>query len=851
MRQVPYALPRTGRRARAREQRQPSFVMSLFHSARPSLLSLVLLLVFALVAPGCGKNKAEGEVKGPLDGREVSRTGQLTGTWMRITPGDYLGFEFNRDGKAVVTHHTHGLQGEAMTVDYSVREGGRVHFVTGGGFTQIFSAVVSGDVLELTPESGGKVGDPQRFRRVPDGKTLAVVLREHAAEIEAQRANRSQALRRFLQTEGLVIKRAQDNGPPLVVAITVEGTGPNLVGRGIVDPDPSRHDPLRPVQRVTIRGEFRPVNELEAAEKLVVQIEPIGRDSFARGWVEFQASGDPERPTLRGRGGFPQAVPGDLDLVLVKDASAHRRTEARLAEQREAARRAIAAVADPLGGRVLLTGTRIAAGRAPQPVELLLEREGEEPTFRGQVKVEGREVPVTATVDVVLGAGALYVNQGPGEQWRLQRADAKAPYKGPLRPTPRADFLGHGEVELTIARTWTEAQVKTERAAIDRFVSQEMRQPQVLHGAVARRRGSDVEYWPVWLELEVAEGDELKGQLWLIGQNVGLEVTGRRNGATLVFNTGKGLPNSTEGRSLAQQRWQITLASMDPQPRFEGTMSSNLDGGGPVALTPLAPGLVKQMREALLKATQAPAVRVTNLTISRRTEGSHFRFARGKTANRFTGDVVGADLTGSTRSQLPPGLFEAELTEMRGVPVLQLRVTGSPDPANRRMGSEFAYTLAAVVEEGEARLVGWGPPGSGNQTWLDLATEASLPEVSPEQTFRLAAHRAGAVIEPPKNPTPGDEVLVLIQVTERDLRAGSLHFANERYSHGDSIPRAALHAGLAQPGDMLVVRLTYDAPHTAPTIAVERNGTTSAARIYRTNNTVPTFRIERVELPDR
>jgi hypothetical protein len=91
-------------------------------------------------------------------------------------------------------------------------------------------------------------------------------------------------------------------------------------------------------------------------------------------------------------------------------------------------------------------------------------------------------------------------------------------------------------------------------------------------------------------------------------------------------------------------------------------------------------------------------------------------------------------------------------------------------------------------------------------------------------------------------------VLVIVEVTDRDARIGQLFYADGRYTHRNSVPAAAIHAGLAVPGETAVFRMVYGPPFTAPVQAVEQHGVTSQRANFRENNPLPTFTIERVAL---
>lgn len=809
----------------------------------------------ALALAGCGggdASRAESDVSQPIEGRAVKNTGALTGSWMRVSAGPILGFEFLKDGQVLATL---GNLGRTTTLTYSVLDGGRLSLVAPGGSTTVFGTTIEDDLLELRRETGSLGGDAQRFRRVASGTTLAAAIQAHAAELQAARERRTDALREQLSAQDLVVVRSGENGPDAVIALRVQSVHPEFSGTVVMDDNPLRDDLLRPVRVHPFSGSITPMDDV--TDRLRIQINvgpavaPTGQQD-ENGRVVLEVAGPVDRPELKGSAQFPKSWMGEANVVLQLDDERHAAVLARLEAQEEARRRAIAQVTERLGGRAELTGRKtLQAGGEPVPVEITLERVGETGTYQTETQLGNRDgLAGRGSVEALLGEGVLFIDLPGGEQWRLELSEGGQGFEGGWRPNTRADFISHGRIELALGRVWTAAEVASEREAIARFLNVELRHPTALTGSVEAGRGGEIERWPVWVELQTAADGTASGKAWLLGQGVGVSLGGKLVGDTLQLSSSGSLEGSAPSRSFASQRWQINLKRMDPHPRLTGTMSANPGGTGSVALVPLASIDLDASRRTLIEMLDGHAFVVVNTTISRKPEPSFFRFNVDRSTGAVSGDAVGEDLTGSRPSALPPGLISGTVAEERGHAVLRLTIDGSPEPVRARPGRRFEFTVTALPGEDGPVLTGWDPPGPGNQAWLQLTpfTPSTPITVSDEQRLRLAAQRLGAMVEAPDKPAPGAQAVLLVHATERDARVGQIFTANGRYSHGNSIATAALHAGLMRPGETAVLRLTYAAPFTEPTVAMERNGVTSQRGTFRPNNVVPTFTLERVPL---
>ncbi|MDQ8179773.1 hypothetical protein [Pelagicoccus sp. SDUM812005] len=790
----------------------------------------------------------------PLEGKKVSKTGQLAGTWMRVSEGSFLGFEFLKDGK-VLASSPRGT----MTYEATVLDGSRLSLGDASGRATVYAVTVAGDILELASESvSARPTAPQRFKKVESGKTLAAALQEQSKEMAERKERRLEALGKLFVAEDLALVSAEEKGPAAVISVKFDRWESNLRGQAVIVDDPKRVDALSPARVHPVTGRVDQVDEFTDRIRITLEIgqaiSPAGQ-ADNRGRIALVAEGPLDASQLEGTADFPNSWLGQARFVLKRDRSLNGLPIAKFKEQEAANKKAMARVSEPLGGRARLSGEKLdtrTGGR--EGMALLVERNGESDTFSLVVKsAGGREWSGQGRIGLVLGEGAFYVDLPGGEQWRLMLDKEGKVYAGRWRPNERSDFLGHGQVRLDLGETVSVAKVKAEREAMVQFMQKGLLKPVAFTGFIDVGKPGDPERWPVWIELQVAEGGLAKGKSWLLGQNLGMELTGNVSGEVVSLTATKQIEGSDTFRQFLQQRWQLSLAGIDPAPRFTGRVNGNMGGGGPVELTRVDPKAVELARAKVLEAMEKGPFVAVNTSISRKAEASYFRLNWDRSRGAISGDVVGEDLLGRRPSGLPPGLVSGDFFELLGHLAIRLSVEGSPEPVRGRPGESFAFSLVpSFDDEGALSLYGWEPPGKTNQMWLRLAPAAAGAEfvVSEEQSVRLAAQKLGAVAEAPSDPKPGEVVLLLVNVTDRDAKVGQLFYANGRYTHRNSVPAAAIHAGLAQPGEVCLLKLTYGNPLTTAVQSVEQNGVTSSAANFRENNPLPSFTLERIPLGD-
>lgn len=829
-------------------------------------LLLAALSASALVLPSCGKGSENDPpasppaqapsantppaAEPPMQGRSVSRPNQLIGAWMATTPGEFDGVEFLKDNQAMLVIPGFGT----VTLAANLLDGGRLTLVNPQGETFIFQTTISGDALELTPERPGEKS--QRFQRVPSGQTLPAAIQARDARLSDEMQERILALRDLIGRGDLVLTRPDSPAAGPVLALRFN-TPDALEGVIVLDETPGRTNELTPLRVLPFRGETGPGEKLSNRVTLVLQAgpaaEPAGQQALA-GPIRLTLDGPLNAQTITGTLHFNALSPTPIPVVLRSDPAAHSAVTARLDAQRDTTTREIDRMRAFLGGRITMDGVRTVLGNpAREPVRLTLEYNASTQRYDAVVSVGSRiDQASIGMIELLLGRAAVYVIMPWGEQWRLQEGDETGMLYGFWRPNANTDFLSHGNVELTTVQRWSTEEIAAEREALRRFLSDDLRSPQRFVGYVERRFGaSNAARWPVSVEIQTDGSGAVTGSAWLIAHRAGVSLQGGLSGRTANLTAQQVLPGSADIRNLATQRWRLDLAALEPAPTFVGSMSSNMGGGGDFVLTHATPQTTAAMRERLVRAlTTARYAARTADTATVRDEQVYFVF---DSVDADTGQVTGRILgNGSKWRAAPPAMFEGEIVDERGLPILRLSVRGAPDPTrgNGETPEPFVLDLGVFEIDGSLHLTGSTPPGVGNQDWVTLdpiSPDAEIP-MDPARSVRLSALRLGASAVPARfaKPAPGDQMLVVVNITDRDTRVGQLFFAQGRYSHGNSVEAAAVHAGLATPGELAILRITFHEPFTEPVEVNEQNGVTTQRGAFRPNNSVPTFTLERV-----
>ncbi len=810
----------------------------------------VLLSAVLFVNPGCGKSEptsAKADTSIPLEGSAVSKPKQLVGAWMAVSDGQLSGVEFLKDDQAMLT----SANGGTLTLTYSLLDDGRVSLVNPQGQTTIYTTTLSGDTLELA--SGQPRVGVQRFERLPKGQTLTQGIAAREAVLVERMKQRITALQSTL-LKGDVVLSSGDGDDAWVMALRFTDPGSSLDGEMVFDSFKGKTNALSPVLVLPFRAETSAAGQRSDTINIQFQVapptEPRGQDRV-RGTVRLTMSGDPKNQSIGGEATFTSLWPSPRPVSLSNDSKAYKATLAKLDAQRAHVKQEIDTMRAFLGGRSVFTGQRVVNGTPdPEPARLLIERNEQDNGYNAIVTSGNRvDQPGTAAIEMLLDRAALYVVTPWGEQWRLQTTDADGVLDGLWRPNARADFISYGTVKLDRESLMSAQEVSAERAAIAEYLTQGLSTPQRFVGFVERKFGAtNITRWPVSVEVQVNDEGAASGAAWMIAQQGGVTLAGRMDKGSANLESNSVMENSVDFGSFASQRWRLDFAGLKPRPTFMGQLTGTRQGGGRVVLTAATEEFLSEECERLIEALSGRSYtsRKTN-TSTVRDEQTNFHFSM-ESDGRVTAEIHGQ---GDLWRAVPPAIFTGSITDDHGMPVLKGSVAPAPDP-DRGGGQDyepFEIMLCAVEADGIVRLTGSTAPGPGNQSWfiLEPMAENAIAEPSPIHAVRLAALRAGASAKPERftHPQPGDEALFIVTINERD-RGGQLFYADGRYTHRNSIAAAAIHAGLAQPGETAIFRLTYAPPFTSVVEPVEQNGVTSSKGTFRADNPLPSFTIERL-----
>jgi hypothetical protein len=823
-----------------------------------------------------------GRAADAFQGRPVARATDLAGAWVRATPGTWLGIEFTRDGQVIVTQDlTAGMQPfvqgqrtSTFTFRFTLLEGGRLSINAPSGQTFVFETKAAGDLLELTIPTeqveilglvGLEFGGSQRFRKLPSGKSLTQAIREENERMAAERDRRVAAVKKLLAAGNIVLTPPQGAAP--VVALKFEpGAGAQLQGVALVDESPGRADFLRPIRIHPFSATIGPEPETVVTIALAPAVEPMSERQVV-GTIELKAEGPADRPTLAGTMQFAANRSGGR-CVLKTDARAFTEAFARLEKQRENTNRLLATVTGPLGGRAILTGTKPVQGMPqPQPVELVVQRAPDGRGYIAQAKVGRQQLGGGAVPTLVVDRAVLHVAFQGGEEWRLHVNPDGKTFAGEWRPYQGADFLSNGTVALTLQRVWTIEQLAAIAKAVERYLTNDLRNGIEFAGRVRGLFASSEQTTvpvPVSLKIQSQPDGKLTGQAWFVAQQGGFELEGAAVPATglIALKSTRVMEGSDKefverGLGTAPLTCALQL-DIDPKPKLTGALKSTgpWGGGGATEFEPVNDAAIAEQRRKILAALSGGAEFVV-----KQDQGMKPAYVRLKAdgAGKITGDAVG----NSYNSFDAPGIFRGEVASERGQAMVKLVY----HPAPRLDGNQFPDAPCSFLSEFEGdklTLAGWaeeprmmaarGVRSIGGATLLPLPAGQSI-SVTELERVQLAAARLGAVPMRARNPikstNPGDQALLLLWVRGIGgyIQGG---YAEGRYQYGlASIEGAAMHAGILTPNRLFaIVRVTFAPPFTTSLPASEQNG----IKVYPFNanpkvpSKTPTFTIEPVAI---
>jgi hypothetical protein len=567
------------------------------HARRVAMGGLVAIALLGGLS-GCGKGgssssspSSAADTSKPLDGRELGKASQLVGTWYRTTEGEYVGFEFMKDGNVLITHAFSQLTGGGMMMKYSVLEGGRLSLVAPNGQTMIFQAVVSGDNLELQGQQMlGEVA-AQRFHRLRSGQTLAQAAQEERVAEAKARQERLDALEKYMKQPKLALVNADSKMRLDRMALEITGGNGNWSGTGYVEGN-----------TVVARQVHLVLQNPEAAGQpyqMLVQfgnvIGPPGMKQLPGENMTFPVQGEPTKPEI-----------GNAARALRPDAGAFDEIVSRykkVVAEREAA---IEKFADQFGSFTKLEGTlRYPNNPNAQPRRMalgLLRVEGK-PAFLWADMGRDSNPPATAFAQpagVILDGDTPYLNFGQGiGVLQAVTAAGKTTLQGQIQGS---------NAEFELVQTLSKDQVIKQRAAVAEFLDKKLAAGVLLSGSFTEDDRPQAPIRPVHIELKSDGSRNLGGVYHAFWLGAKCQITGKATdtllGARFEIDATKVLEDlSLKLRNKGpMSSWSVEWVNGEPV--FTGIQKYSSNGNH-LDLVVDSPARLKASRERLEKLLAA------------------------------------------------------------------------------------------------------------------------------------------------------------------------------------------------------------------------------------------------------
>lgn len=686
----------------------------------------LLIVVFAMTGlRGCSDDAGSHDPHAPFEGKPVSRAAQLAGAWLRVDKGPLLGIEFLGDGNALPQTRN----GDSSPHQYTLLEGGRVSLTAPNGRNMVYSARIGGGVLELTWGGGFSEGATQRFRRLPQGQTLAEGYRADMVQIAENRQKRVDELVKLLASDALALVTKDGRASAPIIALKVDDVDPQVrwqaergwQGEAVIDEQPTRDfDGVTWIGAFLFRLTVQPVDD--ESDQLRVQIQFFRAQEPAElagvtGMAELVTEGRVGSSVASGRvqmqktGAFT-SEPFELRI----DPARHRAAHVHLEKQREAVKARHAQVTEALGGRAVLTGqkTHMNGNREPESIEITLRRD-DKSGFYAIAGSVGRlpNVNGTAGADLWVGRPALQVGLGNGEQWVLNLEPDGTSFEGSWRPHARASLLEHGKITLQVTQRTSIDDVRKAREAAHAFLTGDLLKHTRFTGFATGKVGPESARWPLSLELVVAADGSVSGSAVVPAYGAGSEVTGKLQDDMLHLNA---FDLTRKQLFERQSKQKFTLAVDETRvkpPVVVGALQTSW-GTSEVELRPIDEATAAGQHQRLLDALAG--ARFSANSQIRKGEQTWFRFQVDKATGTVSGNVTGVPY--HQQAYLESATLSGEVVNVPGGAALRIR---SLVPRQRFAEERRDWWFYPDFSGDTPRLEGWAPYAAGNLIHISLA----------------------------------------------------------------------------------------------------------------------------------
>lgn len=176
-------------------------------------------------APGASANPPSAQIP-------VSTNSQLVGSWYRNdakAEPSLLGMEFTADGKALL----YSANGQTVTLDYSVMDGGRLRLNAPNGQTMLFDCKVDSQALKLTAQ-GDALFAVAEFHRLASDQNIPQARKDELAAIAHQREVDLADIQSILKQPKLVLATINADDASNGVALDITGDAGNYQGGAYV-----------------------------------------------------------------------------------------------------------------------------------------------------------------------------------------------------------------------------------------------------------------------------------------------------------------------------------------------------------------------------------------------------------------------------------------------------------------------------------------------------------------------------------------------------------------------------------------------------------------------------------------